>query len=115
MKNCKSIAGLATAFILISLFAIGASAQGAKNAHVVPVPAGTKTKVTGVVSMRNGDMFKVRDLSGAETVIVLTPESQVTSHKKWSGKTDYSVTYIMRGLRLQAQGKGDANGNLVAD
>jgi outer membrane protein OmpA-like peptidoglycan-associated protein len=25
------------------------------------------------------------------------------------------VTYIMRGLRLQAQGKGDADGNLVAD
>jgi OmpA-OmpF porin, OOP family len=25
------------------------------------------------------------------------------------------VTYIMRGLRLQAQGRGDSNGNLVAD
>jgi outer membrane protein OmpA-like peptidoglycan-associated protein len=30
-------------------------------------------------------------------------------------KKDYAVTYIMRGLRLQAQGRGDANGNLVAD
>ena len=25
------------------------------------------------------------------------------------------MTYIMRGLRLQAQGKGDADGNLVAE
>jgi OmpA-OmpF porin, OOP family len=30
-------------------------------------------------------------------------------------KNSYPVTYIMRGLRLQAQGKGDADGNLVAD
>jgi outer membrane protein OmpA-like peptidoglycan-associated protein len=30
-------------------------------------------------------------------------------------KTAFPVTYIMRGLRLQAQGKGDADGNLVAD
>lgn len=28
---------------------------------------------------------------------------------------DYPVTYIMRGLRLQAQGRGDADGNLVAE
>ena len=25
------------------------------------------------------------------------------------------MTYIMRGLRVQAQGKGDAEGNLVAE
>ena len=117
MKNYKSIGGLiAAAFILISLITIGASAQNAKNAHVVPVPAGTKLKVQGVVSQRNGDTFKVRDIGGAETVVLLTSSTDVTSHAKGlRGKKDYPVTYIMRGLRLQAQGKGDANGSLVAD
>jgi outer membrane protein OmpA-like peptidoglycan-associated protein len=43
----------------------------------------------------------------------LTSNTDVTSHG--FRKKDYPVTYIMRGLRVQAQGKGDANGNLVAD
>src|SRR6185503_4023334 len=43
-------------------------------------------------------------------------ETDVTSHTRGlKGKKDYPVTYIMRGLRLQAQGKGDAEGNLVAE
>jgi len=44
---------------------------------------------------------------------MLTSDTDVTSHG--FGKKDYPVTFIMRGLRLQAQGKGDAQGNLVAD
>jgi outer membrane protein OmpA-like peptidoglycan-associated protein len=46
----------------------------------------------------------------------LTPATKVSSHSKGlRGKQAYPVTYIMRGLRLQAQGTGDANGNLVAE
>jgi outer membrane protein OmpA-like peptidoglycan-associated protein len=77
------------------------------------VSQGQKLKVQGVVSIRNGDAFKVRDPSGAETAVVMTSATKVTSHGL--GKNAYPVTYIMRGLRLQAQGKGDAEGNLVAD
>jgi outer membrane protein OmpA-like peptidoglycan-associated protein len=72
--------------------------------------------VQGVVSVRNGDAFKVRDPGGAETTVLLTSSTDVTSHSRGlKGKKDYPVTYIMRGLRLQAQGRGDADGNLVAD
>src|SRR6185312_17356268 len=50
------------------------------------------------------------------TTVLLTGNTDVTSHSKGlRGKKDYPVTYIMRGLRLQAEGKGDADGNLVAD
>ena len=80
------------------------------------VPQGQKQKIQGVVSIRNGDTFKVRDPGGAETTVLLTASTDVTSHSRGlRGKKDYPVTYIMRGLRLQAQGKGDADGNLVAD
>lgn len=86
------------------------------NAQRTTVPQGQKVKIEGVVSVRNGDMFTVRDLSGAETTVLLTSSTDVTSHNRGlRGKTDYPVTYIMRGLRLQAGGKGDADGNLVAD
>ena len=48
--------------------------------------------------------------------MLLTADTDVTSHSRGlRGKKDYPVTYIMRGLRLQAQGTGDANGNLIAE
>ena len=114
MRSRKSIPVLvALAFVIALMTAVGASAQGVTKAHLVPVPDGQKLKVQGVVSIRNGDSFKVRDPGGAETSVLMTGDTKVTSHGM--NKKDYPVTYIMRGLRLQAQGKGDADGNLVAD
>ncbi len=114
MKNTKSIAVLVTlAFVITLATAVWVSGQGATKAHLVPVPEGQKQKVQGVVSIRSGDSFKVREPGGAETSVLMTASTKVTSHGM--SKKDYPVTYIMRGLRLQAQGKGDANGNLVAD
>jgi outer membrane protein OmpA-like peptidoglycan-associated protein len=117
MRNRKSIAvPVALAFVMMLMTAIGTSAQNADNARPVTVPQGAKQKIQGVVSIRNGDMFKVRDPGGAETTVVLTSDTDVTSHSRGlKGKKDYPVTYIMKGLRVQAQGKGDAEGNLVAE
>lgn len=117
MRNIRSIAALVSlAFAVTLITAVGALGQGAATAHLVPVQAGQKLKVQGVVSVRKGDAFTVRDPSGAETSVLLTSSTDVTSHSKGlRGKKDYPVTYIMRGLRLQAQGTGDANGNLVAE
>jgi len=117
MRNRKSIAVLMVlAFVIALITAVGVSAQNASNAHPVQVPQGEKRKVQGVVSFRSGDSFKVREPGGAETTVLLTSDTDVTSHSRGlKGKKDYPVTYIMRGLRLQAQGKGDAEGNLVAE
>ena len=117
MRKRKAIAVLMVpAFVIALITAIGVSAQNASNAHPVQVPQGEKRKVQGVVSFRSGDSFKVREPGGAETTVLLTSGTDVTSHSRGlKGKKDYPVTYIMRGLRLQAQGKGDAEGNLVAE
>src|SRR6266850_213888 len=117
MRSRKSIVvPAALAFVITLITAVGAAAQGASSAHFVPVPQGQKQKVQGVVSIRNGDSFKVRDPGGAETAVLLTSDTKVSSHNRGlRGKQEYPVTYIMRGLRLQAQGTGDANGNLVAE
>lgn len=98
---------------LVLLTAVGAQAQTADNSRPVQVPQGAKQKIQGVVSVRNGDEFKVRAIDGAETTVLLTGQTNVTSHGL--RKKQYPVTYIMRGLRLQAQGKGDSEGKLVAD
>ena len=113
----KSIPVLvALAFVITLMTAVGSSAQSASKARPVQVPQGEKQKIQGVVSIRAGDSFKVRDPGGAETSVLLTPDTKVSSHSKGlRGKQAYPVTYIMRGLRLQAEGRGDADGNLVAD
>jgi outer membrane protein OmpA-like peptidoglycan-associated protein len=104
---------VALAFAITLLTAVGSLGQGAGNAHGVKVALGAKQKIQGVVSSRNNDSFTVRDIEGAETTVLLTEKSKVTSHGL--SKNTYAVTFIMRGLRLQAQGKGDAEGNLVAE
>ena len=111
-KNPKA-AFVASAFAFLL---IATSTMFAQSVHQLQVAQGQKQKIQGVVSVRNGDTFKVRDPSGGETTVLLTGSTDVTSHARGlRGKKDYPVTYIMRGLRLQAQGVGDANGNLVAD
>ena len=98
MRDRKSIAVLvALAFVITLMTAVRSAAQNAGNAHLVPVPQGQKQKVQGVVSIRNGDSFKVRDPGGAETAVLLTPATKVSSHSKGlRGKQAYPVTYIMR-------------------
>ena len=117
MRNNKSLAGLVlTAFVLLTLSSAVVSAQNAANVREVKVPQGSKVKVQGVVSIRNGDAFKVREVSGDETTVLLSADTKVSSHSRGlRGKKEFPVTYIMRGLRLQAQGTGDADGNLVAE
>src|SRR6476646_12021331 len=117
MRDRKSIAVLVTlAFLTTLVAAAGALGQSANSAHSVQVPQGQKQKIQGVVSIRNGDTFKVRDPGGSETTVLLTGNTDVTSHARGlRGKKDYPVTYIMRGLRVQSEGKGDADGNLVAE
>jgi OmpA-OmpF porin, OOP family len=115
MRNRKSLAGLVAVAGLVLLMAVGASAQNSDNSRPVQVPQGAKQKIQGVVSARNGDEFKVRAIDGAETTVVLSPGvTKVTNHGKLSKKS-YPETYIMRGLRVQAQGKGDSEGRLVAE
>ncbi|MDT4895938.1 MAG: OmpA-OmpF porin, family [Acidobacteriota bacterium] len=114
MRNRKSIAALvALAFVMTLMTAVAVSAQNATNTRPVTVPQGEKRKIQGVVSIRNGDSFKVRDVDGGETTVFLSPSTKVSSHGM--SKKAYAVTYIMKGLRLQSQGRGDAEGNLAAD
>ena len=116
-QSRKSITMLvAFAFAIALMTAVKSSAQSASNARPVSVPQGEKQKVQGVVSVRSGDAFKVRDPNGSETTVLLTSNTDVTSHSRGlRGKKDYPVTYIMKGLRVQAQGRGDSEGNLVAE
>jgi outer membrane protein OmpA-like peptidoglycan-associated protein len=73
----------------------------------------------GIVTKRSPDSFRMRDLSGsgAETVVLLTPATEAKSHKRgvFRGSKDYGVSYILKGLRLEVDGTGNSEGQLVAN
>ena len=82
MRNRNSITVLVALVIVTLMTAVGASAQNASNTRPVQVPQGERQKIQGVVSMRNGDTFKVRDPGGAEYTVLLTSSTDVTSHAR---------------------------------
>ena len=92
-----------------------AQAQGIKNAHLVKAPQGEKQKFVGVISTRDNDTIKVRDPQGAETMVIITPTTKVRTMSNIGRSDKYPVTYLMRGLRVQVEGVGDADGNLIAE
>jgi outer membrane protein OmpA-like peptidoglycan-associated protein len=85
--------------------------------QVQPVPNGQQMKIVGIVIKRNPDSFIMRDQARVEREVALTPITSVKTHKKgvFRGGKSYGVSYILRGLRLEVSGTGNANGQLVAD
>src|SRR5215204_4527293 len=88
--------------------------EPAKNS----IPEGQKVeKLKGIVVKREPDAFAITETTGgAVTTVLLTTETKVQSHKKgaFRGSKEYGPTFILRGLRLEVDGVGDAQGNLLA-
>ena len=80
------------------------------------VPSGAKMKFRGVVISRDADTFTIRDRSRADYQVLITDSTSIKTHGGFlrSGKK-YPVTDILRGLIVEVEGRGDAQGQLVAD
>jgi OmpA-OmpF porin, OOP family len=91
--------------------------QDATASQVQPVPNGQQMKIIGIVIKRHADSFTFRDQTGVEREVALTPMTDVKTHKKgvFRGGKAYGVSYILRGLRLEVSGAGNAQGQLVAE
>ena len=114
--NKHTLSGVLTlAFFLVLTSAATTFAQGMGS-----VASGQQVKkLKGIVIKRNADSFVMRDPtgSGPETVVLLSPSTEVKSHKQgvFRGSKTYGVSYILRGLRLEVDGTGNSEGQLVAD
>jgi OmpA-OmpF porin, OOP family len=74
-------------------------------------------KLRGVVTKREGDTFMMGDtMGGPQTTVLMTADTEVKSHKKgvFRGSKEYGATYILRGLRLEVDGTGNSEGQVVA-
>lgn len=99
-------------------FGQGASAQTTSNRTTItqPVPNGAKMKFRGVVIERDADTFTIRDRNRADYRVLLTDDTSIKTHGGFLrfGKK-YAVTDILRGLIVEVEGRGDRQGQLVAD
>src|SRR5215471_15006317 len=108
--------------LLISFAAPSMRAQTTTNQTPNPattyksVPSGAKMKFQGVVIDRNADTFTIRDRTRTDYQVRLTDDTSVKTYGGFlkSGKK-YPVTDLMRGLIVEVEGQGDAQGELVAD
>jgi outer membrane protein OmpA-like peptidoglycan-associated protein len=80
------------------------------------VPSGAKMKFQGVVIDRNADTFTIRDRTRTDYQVLITDETSIKTYGGFlkSGKR-YPVTDILRGLIVEVEGRGDAQGQIVAD
>lgn len=87
-----------------------------RTANVRSVPSGEKMKFKGVVIRRDADTFVVRDRGRVDTEVLLTDDTSVRTHGGFlrRGK-QYAVTDILAGLILEVEGRGGAQGQLVAE
>jgi outer membrane protein OmpA-like peptidoglycan-associated protein len=86
------------------------------NRSIQSIPNGAKMKFKGVVIEREGDLFRIRDRNRTDYQVVITDRTSVKTHGGFlrSGKR-YPVTDILRGLIVEVEGRGDSQGQLVAD
>jgi OOP family OmpA-OmpF porin len=80
------------------------------------VPSGAKMKFRGVVIGRDADTFTIRDRTRTDYQVLITDNTSIKTHGGFlRGGKKYPVTDILRGLIVEVEGRGDAQGQLVAD
>ncbi len=91
----------------------------AQDQQIRSVPSGEEVKkLKGVVTKRDPDAFRMSDPNGGpQVVVLLTENTEVKSHKRGvlRGSKEYGQSYILRGLRLEVDGVGNSEGQIVAD
>src|SRR6478672_5241970 len=90
--------------------------QPSANHPIQSIPNGAKLKFKGVVIAREGETFRIRERNRTDYQVLITDRTSVKANGGFlrSGKK-YPVTDILRGLIVEVEGRGDAQGQLVAD
>jgi len=96
----------------------GPSAQATRNrsTKIQSIPNGAKMKFKGVVISRDADTFTIRDRNRTDYQVLLTDDTSIKTYGGFlRGGKKYAVTDILRGLIVEVEGRGDSQGQLVAD
>jgi outer membrane protein OmpA-like peptidoglycan-associated protein len=109
----KKLSGM---FLAITIGAVAVFAQDVTDTQLRSLTAGQKYKIEGTVVARDDDQsFILRDTTGVDTRVLISPESSIKTKGGFFGGGDrIASTQIVRGLYLKAEGRGDGSGGLTA-
>src|SRR4030095_10807617 len=119
-RPTKILCGLALLLALTPL-AFGQLAktptmQPAADRPIQSIPNGAKMKFKGVVIAREGDPFRIRDRNRTDYQVLIPDRTSIKTHGGFlHGGKKYPVTDILRGLIVEVEGRGDAQGQLAAE
>jgi outer membrane protein OmpA-like peptidoglycan-associated protein len=101
--------------VLFLSLMIGATSVFAQDAQVRNLTAGQKYKIKGVIVAQDDTSVIVRDLTGVETRVMIAPNTSIKTKGGFFGGGDVVATsQLVRGLNLEAEGRGDNAGSLSA-
>jgi outer membrane protein OmpA-like peptidoglycan-associated protein len=87
----------------------------AQDAQTRNLAAGQKYKIKGTVVSQDGTSMVVRDSVGVETRVLLPADANIkTKGGLFGGGDRVAANQLVRGLYLEAEGRGDASGALAA-
>jgi hypothetical protein len=113
-ENWKaSLLSCALSLALLAGFAYAATPAAAQ------ITADQKSKVSGTIVARSGELVKVKDKKTGQVVVVSITDNTKIERKK--GKVEFlrhqdmDVTAMVPGLTIEAEGVGNAKGQLAAN
>ncbi len=101
--------------LFLAIF-IGAVSVFAQDSQVRSLTSGQKYKIKGTVVAKDDMSFIVRDYTGVDTRVMISPETSIkTKGGIFGGGDRIASTQIVRGLSLEVDGRGDGQGALTAN
>jgi outer membrane protein OmpA-like peptidoglycan-associated protein len=96
--------------------ALGQAANPQVSSAIRSVPSGSKMKFKGVVISRDADNFTIRDRTRQDYIVRISDDTSIKTYGGFfKGGKKYPVTDILRGLIVEVEGRGDSQGQLVAE
>jgi outer membrane protein OmpA-like peptidoglycan-associated protein len=93
-----------------------AVAAKAVDSPTKAIPSGQKDKINGTVQSRDGSAMRVRTDDNSVVIVDVTDSTKVQlKGGLFRGKKTMDVTALVPGLRVEASGTGNDQGQLVAD
>jgi OmpA-OmpF porin, OOP family len=87
-----------------------------RTTTIRPIPSGAKMKFKGVIIGRDADTFTIRDRNRVDYQVLLTDSTSIKTYGGFfRGGKKYAVHDMLRGLIVEVEGRGDPQGQLVAE
>ena len=113
---CGLVLLLAGTSVVVGQVPSGRTTGRDPSLNMRSVPSGSKMKFKGVVIGRDADTFTIRDRTRTDYQVLLTDNTSIKTYGGFfRGGKKYAITDILRGLIVEVEGRGDSQGQLVAD